>query len=347
MCAPVRPTNNPRLKQRWTSRYMPTLRVVTVKSSGGDYTSLSSAEALEQGDLPTLDRQLDIECYSMGDTAAVTIAGWTTDATRYLRIYTPTAERHDGKWNTSKYRLTPSASFGRALTIQEEYVRVEGLQMQNTNNTDGTGGVFVSVGNPSDVRITESIIRNSGRASTSQGNINAQTGTFTLRNCIIYGAVGASGVTLGNFGTASFTIENCTITNNATYGINRLSNTVNVTNTYCGGNGTDAYNGTMTRTTCAHSSATVFAGSTASVAHSTANFVNVTAGSQDYHLVLGSALIGAGTDLSATFTTDIDGQTRSGTWDIGADEYVATPSGFSAWWASAQTQIIGGGVYSL
>jgi len=34
------------------------------------------------------------------------------------------------------------------------------------------------------------------------------------------------------------------------------------------------------------------------------------------------ALIGAGTDLSAYFTTDIAGTTRS-TWDIGAFEYVA------------------------
>src|SRR6185369_4337425 len=31
----------------------------------------------------------------------------------------------------------------------------------------------------------------------------------------------------------------------------------------------------------------------------------------------------SGTDLSGTFTTDIDGVTRSAPWDIGADQYVA------------------------
>ena len=34
----------------------------------------------------------------------------------------------------------------------------------------------------------------------------------------------------------------------------------------------------------------------------------------------------AGTDLSGTFTDDIDGDTRSGTWDIGADESQASAS---------------------
>ena len=48
-------------------------------------------------------------------------------------------------------------------------------------------------------------------------------------------------------------------------------------------------------------------------------FTNVTAGSEDLHLKAGAAAIDVGTDLSATFTTDIDGTTRSVPWDIGAD----------------------------
>ena len=61
------------------------------------------------------------------------------------------------------------------------------------------------------------------------------------------------------------------------------------------------------------------------VAYSTANFTNVTSGSENLHLAAGSALIDAGTDLSITFTTDIDGETRQtgvNLWDIGADEYI-------------------------
>ena len=48
----------------------------------------------------------------------------------------------------------------------------------------------------------------------------------------------------------------------------------------------------------------------------------------DYHLDPSDTVAkDAGTDLSSdpnlAFTDDIDGETRSGTWDIGADEYVA------------------------
>jgi hypothetical protein len=57
----------------------------------------------------------------------------------------------------------------------------------------------------------------------------------------------------------------------------------------------------------------------------TLTFTDTTAGSEDFHLVASDTdAIGKGADLSGTFTTDIDGTTRTGTWDIGADEYVAT-----------------------
>ena len=43
---------------------------------------------------------------------SVTVSGWTTAATNYIRIYTPTSlaevgtsQRHPGRWDTTKYRL--------------------------------------------------------------------------------------------------------------------------------------------------------------------------------------------------------------------------------------------------
>lgn len=64
-----------------------------------------------------------------------------------------------------------------------------------------------------------------------------------------------------------------------------------------------------------------------------ANYINslvaadafVDAANDDVHLKLGSDLIDAGYDYSATTGAnyDIDNVARSGTWDIGADEYVA------------------------
>ena len=41
----------------------------------------------------------------------------------------------------------------------------------------------------------------------------------------------------------------------------------------------------------------------------------------DYHLKTNSPAIGVGADLSTSFTADLDGQTRTVPWDIGAYKY--------------------------
>src|SRR3990170_4483339 len=111
---------------------MATTITKTIKPSGGDYTSLSAWEAGMQKDLVTADEISVAECYSMSDTAAVSIDGWTTDATRYIKVYTPISERHSGKWDATKYRLVVSADLTGVLGVVEDYVYVDGLQIEQT-----------------------------------------------------------------------------------------------------------------------------------------------------------------------------------------------------------------------
>ena len=301
---------------------MPTVRTVTVKSSGGDYTSLSAAEAGEQADLPALDRQTNIEVYDFTDTTTVDITGWTTDATRYINIYAAVGNGHSGTWDNSKYNLSISAAFGGALAVRENYVRVTGLQFDCTHVTSaGTPVGTVDVIGASDVRFERCIARRTG-AQAGNMIVSHTAGTATLRNCIFYQNTDSHAVR-GAGGT--LIIQNCTITAAAGDGIHNFfdASTITVDNTYSGGHTGAAYAGAMTRTTCAHSSATVFSGSTASIAYSTANFVNVTTGSQNLHLIVGASatLLTGGTDKSGTYTVDIDNQTRTD-WSIGADEFV-------------------------
>lgn len=303
---------------------MATTRTVTVKTSGGDYTSLSNAEAGEQGDLVSLDRQLTIECYAKQD-GATDVDGSTTDATRYISIFVPSTERHAGKWDSSKYRVIQNVNWSSSvLRLLDPYTRVEGVQCHQTGTTSaGYAALSIQAEN---CTITACICRSNGTASNRSAGIYLDGGgTGTIRNTICYeGRYGISDEYLDTGKT--LTVENCTLVGSSDYGLHRNagSGTLVVKNTYSGGNGSSDYNGTMTFTTCASSDATSRSGVTASIAYSTSTFVNVTAGSEDLHLVSGSALIDAGTDLSASFTTDIDGATRSGTWDIGADEYVST-----------------------
>src|SRR5690242_10769248 len=120
---------------------MATVVTKTVKPSGGDYTSLSAAEAGEQRDLVAADQIARIECYAMTDATAVAVAGWTTDSTRYIEIVAPAGQRHSGKRDTTKYRLISTLSwFQNFVTCSQAYTRFEGLQFSQPN-----GGTAVQV----------------------------------------------------------------------------------------------------------------------------------------------------------------------------------------------------------
>lgn len=315
--------------------------VKTVKPSGGDYTSLSAWEAGQQKIIASGDSE-QAECYSMADTTAVTINGWTTASDAYIRIYTPTSERHDGKWNTSKYRLEAATN---VLVITEEHVRVEGLQIRYTSTTAAGIGVNINAAGAWDVRLDNCLIRAMDAIANNCNGVLSTTGAagsvLRMKNCAVYGWYSA-----GNFdapvqiNNANITahLHNCTFAR-GNYGVRARAGTVNCKNCYSGATDYGDYyqegTGVMNLTTCASEDTTGSAG-LQNIAYSTtagAYFTNITAGSEDFHIGASSALVDAGTDLSAdanyAFTDDIDGQTRSGSWDIGVDEIVAVAAGFA------------------
>jgi hypothetical protein len=289
------------------------------------YVPLNAWEAARQAVLADVEECI-CETGGTADSTSVQISGWTTTASFYIDIKTSAGHRHSGVWNASKYRLegTP-VTILQMLNISEDFVRVEGIQAYQSSAANRQA--FQVTANPSsDVRLTACIGRTNSTSGTATrpSVLFISSGVVAVRNCILYDSKNESGIYVSG---GTVTIDNCTLAGNADYGIEVTGGTVTATNCYADGS-IDSYAGTMTLTTCAHSSATVFAGSTASIAHDTTNFTNVTVGSEDYHLVSGASatLKTGGTDLSGTFTTDIDGETRSD-WSIGADEIVAAPGG--------------------
>lgn len=313
--------------------------VKTIKPSGGDYTSLSAWEAGQQKVIASGDTE-QAECYAMSDTTAVTINGWTTASDAYIRIYTPASERHDGKWNTAKYRLEVA---GTVLTVQEENVRLDGLQvfMTNTASSFLYGIILSGITGVADFRIENCLVRASDEIGANCNGVYlaaAGAGSVVrMKNTAVYGfySTGDFDAALRG-GTANITayLYNCVFVR-GNYGVLSNPGVFNCTNCYAGATDHGAYvigggsGGTINRTTSASSDATGSAG-LQNIAYSTtagAYFANITVGSEDFHIGASSALKDVGTDLSAdanyAFTDDIDGQTRSGTWDIGADEIVA------------------------
>ncbi len=316
---------------------MATLRTVTVKPSGGDYVSLNAAMVGEAADLVALDRRLDIECYSMSDTVQVVVNGFTTDATRYIRIYTPSSERHRGKWDNTKYRLENTALI---VDIQENYVRFEGLQVKLTANTgSGIHGVStLNVVGTGLIRFSKCIFKGvlSGDVTGVGVSNRSDSGTVVqVHNCLFLdwirpdissGYVGGLYTDIGTLQAYNNTFINC---HRGIYRVGGVS-TIAKNNLFynctqpCAGNfeaGTD-YNSTNN---AAIGYTVTDAGNTHDIVNQVYNFIEP---GDDYHLTsydMGAKDKGIADPSGGAFTDDVDGEVRYGIWDIGFDEYVKPP----------------------
>ena len=313
--------------------------------SGTNYTSLSAWEAGEQGDLTGARDEIAVaKCRCTGgtaDTTNVTIDGWTTSSTQYIKIWTDPSEsyRHNGTWQTgNKYRIVSSASWGQGtLRIAEQYVRIIGLQIDNTAVDQANGIVADSSAQSTSsyLLISHNILRLSGGGgSSSHYGINNIGGlnSYVINN-IVYGweygiNIGYSEVAV-NICIYNNTIVNCSsscVVNYSYSGANvRLYNNI-AQGTSSEGNydyvvGPDASGSNISSDTTSPNAA---------YRSKTVTFV----GSGNYHLSSSDTEArNNGTNLYNdsvyAFQTDIDGQDRGGSgavWDIGADEYVAAAS---------------------
>ncbi|MFA4873701.1 MAG: hypothetical protein WC659_07295, partial [Patescibacteria group bacterium] len=257
------------------------------------------------------------------DTTQVSINGWTTGPTNYIRIYTTPTARHQGKWDDSKYRLEVSNS---TLLVYEDYANFEGLQLKITRGDAATvTGISMGASTAGAVNnIKGCIIRGviSG-AANGNGISGADVDrTINIENCVIYDMTG----------TVSSAITN-------TYSrINAYNITVN--NSYYGFS--NSYNYDASRHIAKNSgfaSVTIpFYNTWIQTAISTANPIFVDEVNDDFHLAVNDTVWkDGGTDLSTSTTSpfyidDIDGQARGAQatstagglgWDIGADEGAA------------------------
>lgn len=299
--------------------------IKTVKSAGGDYSSLSAWEAGQQKVISAGDVEI-AECYSFSDTSAVTIDGWTTVATGYIEIRTPLEERHDGKWNSSKYRLEVNDDYAAVLNIVEDYVRIIGLQLDIQNTTFALGISYSGAGVCS---ILNNIIQGSSTAADGQNGIeldNLGNGTVNIINNIIYTCRVGISVDYPSGTSEEVNIYNNTLYGNG-YGVSIYEvTTLNIKNNISYGNVTSDYviNFSGTQVNSANLSEDATSPDVA-FRSKTLTFVDTT--TFDLHLVVGDTdAINQADDLSADaafpFSDDVDGGDRS-SWDIGADEYGA------------------------
>ena len=265
------------------------------------------------------------------DIKPVNINGWTTNVTHYIKIYTTPSARHHGKWDDTKYRLIAL----KPLTVLENYTQVEGLQVgvdTTTNYSDWAIGS--SYENNIGQIYDKLIIKKYGGTYTAFRAFRLSDYTSAvIRNSIIYGFKGENygAIDLGlDSSTHYLTIQNTTIYNSVVGikrvggGYTKLQNVISVNNSTADFN---INSGSWNVESNHNLSSDATAPGANSKTNQTISFVSTTPGSEDFHLSPSDTSakdegIDLSSDTNLAFTTDIDGQTRTAPWDIGADEYI-------------------------
>ena len=284
-----------------------------ITTGGGDYNSLSAAEAAEQTDLVAAGDNILFECSGGLDANKCVFDGWTTGAGNGIKVNVALAGRHTMKKSTG-YRIV-IVDVGGAIELKEPFIEIFGVSL---NNSGGDSCIVVSSDN---CIIDSCFLYQSGKAISM--NTAMATGCM-VANTSICGA--GTGIYLTN--QSKGYIYNCSILNGSVCGTDPFFGTIHCKNVYSGNNVIDYQTGTFVigeSYTTSYSSDGTLANPVISVVDCA--FTNSTAGKEDFHLLAASDLIKIGTDLHLDavypFAYDAEETVRTNganQWDIGPDQ---------------------------
>ncbi|MFA5961780.1 MAG: hypothetical protein WC848_03815 [Parcubacteria group bacterium] len=313
-------------------------------TAGGDATANDLGNDLVAGDL-----QWNIACYGDAEddvsAGVVMVGGWTTDDTRFIKIFTPnlttqvgTSQRHAGVWGeTGKYTLAVHSVDGDnqsdpPINIGGPNVWLDGLQILDDNM--GTGNTIgVSLANISGLtRISNCIIKAPAEGWTSYGIMatGTETGTYKVWNNIISG-FSEGGIYLIGESNTLYAYNNTVYGAFATLGGEDVCFQVDLGTIVAKNNIAQncgiGYGGTGSFDLASEYNISDLDDTPGShnIDSQTLTFTDLTTDAEDFHLDdTDTAAIDAGSNLASdahlSFSVDIDGDTRTVPWDIGADE---------------------------
>ena len=311
----------------------------TVDPNGGsDYTSISAWEAGEQ----TLYSSGDIaiaDCKRTGatkDTTAVTISGWTAGVVP--KIIVNSLYRHEGKHADTRtggnYIYTLSGMAGSAIIIGVASTVVDGIQIETWGSAGGTrAAISTGGGVTSFCEIYKCLITApTDVASSTMYGIQLVNGCadWKIINNIVWGIKTASNTAYGIQCARGNIVANNTVYNSGTgFTEPDSTNTMVYTNNAGMGNTVADWAGSFSATSDYNVSSDATAPGTNKATSKTAYtdyFVDHANG--DFHLKNTSATLWGinSSNLTITFTTDIDNDTRtdSDQFGISADFYTSS-----------------------
>lgn len=315
---------------------MPTTVTKTIGSTG-DYTTPQAWEDACPANLVTNDEIWRGECQNQefsSSSTILTIAGQTTDATRYVVLTTVSGasfiDHADKLTNALRYNasngaaMTTSVTYAHGVVVSTSYTRISKLQIRATGNTS-----YGAISLGSNCLIEQTIIDGQTGAASLNSNSKAI-------NCLAISRstdANVAGFATPNFGTG-VECYNCTAikpSDIGTYGRAFQTSYGSMTIKNCAGLGFTSFYGVYGGSAGASGNNNA---STTTISFGTSNQESLTYADQieqpnattglDCRTKSGADLIDTGADLSASgVTTDIVGTARGATYDIGVWEYAA------------------------
>jgi hypothetical protein len=322
--------------------------VNTASSAGGDGTTNGTAGATRAyatlleavNALPaTLTDQYTIYCQgSAADTSSVAQGPWdmVTTATNYIRLIGEQSPNHpnfstskSGKYDTSLYRIEVTNSDALYNNIPA-HLRIEGIQCKVTVNDAGSY-ICLKTSNANqtvtdiDCRLAYCIataVLTSGSVTGFVTRIpdTAGRGTSTVINCLAHDVTQGFENDFGQAGQLGEFYNNTAA--DCTYGFVNDGN-MKVVNNLAANCSIGFVNGATWGTGSDYNAESDGNGGPGAHHRTSQTFTFVNAASNDFHITSGDAGakgFGLADPGSGLFSDDIDGGTRSGSWDIGMDQ---------------------------
>jgi len=341
----------------------------TICESGCNYSKLSTWETAQQANLTGTGPCIaNISgTWVNPDNTRVSILGWTATEADYIRIYTEGNARHNGTFSQTAYRITGdnTTATGGMISIQEDYVHIDGLQIMVLNATKTGLGLITAENILSDnnlINVSNNLLMGHGNNFSQYGiSFTQGNGNYNIYNNIVVNIsdkdqVNSIGIRVSNASRASIysnTVIGGTYSFRGSAGASALH--LILKNNICY-NSTTCYGGVYNTTDSTNNIAS--SGTPVGVNPLICNVTFVSEANFDFHLGSSDTCArGNGTDLSADpylkFNYDIDRETRTGTWDVGADQYNAGVTDteypqFSSYWDNNGTLVdTGTGLFNV
>jgi len=313
------------------------------------YTSIQSWVNDRNGNLVREDRVEMGICYNDGPFttrkhwALAHIRGSKTDPDHFMWLTAAETAQHRGAAGTGV--VLDGLNHARCgILIEDDYTRVDGLELKNFGHCHVPGAVAVRFARG--VILERLLVHDFDvRHRESFGIKGGMNSDILVRNCIIYDG-GTAGI-VTRWKTSRASVENCTIFGMKGKGVDEGHGRISAVNTISMGNRGDFAIRRGTQSNNISSDGTASGAGSLAFLKPLDQFVSTAAGAEDFHLKDTSAAIDAGKNLSARMTSvnlptragdaappdlstlDIDGTDRAdeSVWDIGADEVESAPEG--------------------